>query len=61
VIDLQEAEDLFHYFDQVLSRYLWDGMALVHKDLTSVRNSSSMLSAAILLYGIREAGFGIHA
>jgi hypothetical protein len=48
VIDLQEAEDLFHYFDQVLSRYLWDGMALVHKDLTSVRNSSSMLSAAIL-------------
>jgi hypothetical protein len=48
VIGLQEAEDLFHYFDQVLSRYLWDGMALVHKDLTSVRNSSSMLSAAIL-------------
>ncbi|KAH1829546.1 hypothetical protein KXW95_004414 [Aspergillus fumigatus] len=48
VIDLQEAEDLFHYFDQVLSRYLWDGMTLVHKDLTSVRNSSSMLSAAIL-------------
>ncbi|KAF9888452.1 hypothetical protein FE257_008730 [Aspergillus nanangensis] len=48
VIDLQEAEELFYYFDQVLNRYLWDGIALVHKDLTSVRNSSSMLSAAIL-------------
>ncbi|GES65463.1 fungal specific transcription factor [Aspergillus terreus] len=48
VVDLQEAEELFVYFDQVLNRYLWDGIALVHKDLTSVRNSSSMLSAAIL-------------
>ncbi|KAL4894237.1 hypothetical protein BDV59DRAFT_207247 [Aspergillus ambiguus] len=48
VVDLHEAEELFVYFDQVLNRYLWDGIALVHKDLTSVRNSSSMLSAAIL-------------
>lgn len=48
VVSLQEAEELFQYFDQVLNRYLWDGIALVHKDLASVRNSSSMLSAAIL-------------
>ncbi|RAL06373.1 uncharacterized protein BO80DRAFT_371169 [Aspergillus ibericus CBS 121593] len=48
VVNLHEAEELFSYFDQVLSRYLWDGILLDHKDLTSVRNSSSMLSAAIL-------------
>lgn len=48
VVDLQEAEELFQCFDEVLNRYLWDGIALVHKDLASVRNSSSMLSAAIL-------------
>ncbi|KAB8236773.1 hypothetical protein BDV23DRAFT_145722 [Aspergillus alliaceus] len=48
VVDLQEAEELFYFFDQVLNRYLWDGIALVHKDLTSVRTSSSMLSAVIL-------------
>lgn len=48
VVELQEAEELFQYFDQVLNRYLWDGIALVHNDLASVRNSSSMLSAAIL-------------
>lgn len=48
VLDLQEAETLFHHFDQVLNRYLWDGALLAHKNLTSVRRSSSMLSAAIL-------------
>jgi hypothetical protein len=48
VVDLQEAEELFHHFDQVLNRYLWDGALLAHKDLTSARRSSSMLSAAIL-------------
>ncbi|PYH88900.1 Zn(II)2Cys6 transcription factor [Aspergillus ellipticus CBS 707.79] len=48
VVDVHEAEELFLYFDHVLSRYLWDGILLDHKDLTSVRNSSSMLSAAIL-------------
>ncbi|KAL6237991.1 hypothetical protein BDW75DRAFT_202760 [Aspergillus navahoensis] len=47
-VDLQEAEELFDHFDRVLNRYLWDGILLVHKDLTSLRNSSSMLSAAIL-------------
>ncbi|KAL4866648.1 hypothetical protein BDV12DRAFT_172611 [Aspergillus spectabilis] len=46
-IELQEAEELFDHFDRVLNRYLWDGILLVHKDLTSLRNSSSMLSAAV--------------
>lgn len=48
VVGLQEAEELFFCFDQVLNRYLWDGVALVHNNLTSVRNSSTMLSASIL-------------
>ncbi|KAJ5288578.1 hypothetical protein N7478_001608 [Penicillium angulare] len=48
VVDLEEAEELFYHFDQVLNRYLWDGALLAHKDLTNVRRSSSMLSAAIL-------------
>lgn len=48
VVDLEEAEELFYHFDQVLNRYLWDGALLAHKDLTAVRRSSSMLSAAIL-------------
>ncbi|KAI9928015.1 hypothetical protein MW887_002867 [Aspergillus wentii] len=48
VMDLREAEELFYFFDNVLNRYLWDGMTLVHNDLASVRNSSSMLAAAIL-------------
>jgi hypothetical protein len=48
VVDIKEAEELFYQFDQVLNRYLWDGALLAHKDLTSVRRSSSMLSAAIL-------------
>ncbi|KAF7715635.1 Transcriptional activator of proteases prtT [Penicillium ucsense] len=48
IVDINEAEELFHHFDQVLNRYLWDGACLAHKDLTSTRRSSSMLSAAIL-------------
>ncbi|KKK17026.1 hypothetical protein P175DRAFT_0556926 [Aspergillus ochraceoroseus IBT 24754] len=47
-VDVHEAEEIFYHFDQVLNRYLWDGILLVHKDLTSLRNSSSMLTAAIL-------------
>ncbi|KAL5337537.1 hypothetical protein BJX70DRAFT_368998 [Aspergillus crustosus] len=46
-IELQEAEELFDHFDRVLNRYLWDGILLAHKDLTSLRNASSMLSAAV--------------
>ncbi|KAL2009112.1 hypothetical protein VTN00DRAFT_7306 [Thermoascus crustaceus] len=48
VVNQTEAEELFYYFDSSLNHYLWDGIALVHKDLTSVRKSSSLLSAAIL-------------
>ncbi|KGO65390.1 Transcription factor, fungi [Penicillium italicum] len=48
VVDIQEAEELFYQFDQVLNRYLWDGALLAHKDLKSVRRSSSMLFAAIM-------------
>lgn len=48
VVDLQEAEELFSFFDKVLNHYLWDGVVLVHENLTSVRKSSSMLSAAII-------------
>lgn len=48
IVDVQEAEELFAYFDGVLNRYLWDGIALVHNNLTAVRQSSSMLSASIL-------------
>ncbi|KAL2853868.1 hypothetical protein BJY01DRAFT_205963 [Aspergillus pseudoustus] len=47
-VELHEAEELFDHFDRVLNRYLWDGILLVHKDLTALRSSSSMLSAAIL-------------
>ncbi|KAI9374643.1 hypothetical protein BJX61DRAFT_532191 [Aspergillus egyptiacus] len=47
-VELKEAEELFGHFDRVLNRYLWDGILLVHNDLTSLRNSSSMLLAAIL-------------
>ena len=42
VVDLREANELFVQFNRVLNHYLWDGVILVHKDLTSVRKSSSM-------------------
>lgn len=48
VVDLAEAEELFRYFDQRLNHYLWDGTAMLHKDLISVRRSSTLLTAAIL-------------
>jgi hypothetical protein len=47
-VDQAEAEELFDYFDQRLNHYLWDGIAMMHKDLSSVRTSSSLLSAAVL-------------
>lgn len=39
---------MFDYFDRRLNRYLWDGIAMMHKDLLSVRISSPLLSAAVL-------------
>jgi hypothetical protein len=44
-----EAEELFTTFSQTLNHYLWGGIALVHADLTAVRRSSSLLTAAILV------------
>jgi hypothetical protein len=47
-ISLEEAEEMFQIFERSLNQYLWGGIVLVHKDLLSVRRSSSLLLAAIL-------------
>jgi hypothetical protein len=47
-VGIDEAEELFEIFDHSLNQYLWGGILLVHKDLLSVRRSSSLLLAAIL-------------
>jgi hypothetical protein len=47
-ISLDEAEEMFQIFVRSLNQYLWGGIVLVHKDLLSVRRSSSLLLAAIL-------------
>lgn len=46
-ITLAEAEELFRVFHTSLNQYLWEGVALLHDNLTSVRRSSSLLAAAI--------------
>ena len=48
IVPLGEAETLFTLFTSTLNQFLWGGIVLVHSDLTSVRRSSSLLSAAIL-------------
>jgi hypothetical protein len=47
-ISLAEAEQLFAAFRGTLNAYLWGGVALVHDTLSSARQSSSLLVAAIL-------------
>jgi hypothetical protein len=47
-ITLAEAEQLFAAFRGTLNAYLWSGVALVHDTLSSARESSSLLVAAIL-------------
>jgi hypothetical protein len=47
-IGLAEAEEMFQIFERSLNQYLWGGIVLLHKDLLSVRRSSSLLLAAIL-------------
>lgn len=47
-ISLQDAEELFLQYSVSLNQYLWGGVALVHDDMTAVRNSSSLLCAAIV-------------
>lgn len=46
-ISLADAEELFRVFNTSLNQYLWAGVALLHDNLTSVRRSSSLLTAAI--------------
>ncbi|EED14042.1 fungal specific transcription factor, putative [Talaromyces stipitatus ATCC 10500] len=48
VVDLAEAEELFAYFDSRLNHYLWDSMVMNHANLMSVRQSSTLLTAAVL-------------
>lgn len=48
LLPLGEAEELFSLFNRTMNHFLWGGIALVHRDLTSTRRSSSLLSAAIL-------------
>ncbi|KAH6669797.1 putative fungal-specific transcription factor [Halenospora varia] len=47
-VSIQDAEQLFQHFSKYLNAYLWGGIALVHSNLTAVRQSSSLLLAAIL-------------
>jgi hypothetical protein len=47
-VNLADAEDLFRRFCISLNQYLWGGIALLHDTLTAVRESSSLLLAAIL-------------
>lgn len=47
-ISLADAEDMFQRFCVSLNQYLWGGIALLHDNLTAVRESSSLLLAAIL-------------
>jgi len=48
VLPLDQAENLFTVFNRRMNQFLWGGVALKHRDLTSVRRSSSLLAAAIL-------------
>ena len=47
-VAIGDAEQLFGHFSKYLNAYLLGGIALVHSDLTAVRQSSSLLLAAIL-------------
>ncbi|CAI7597347.1 unnamed protein product [Penicillium glandicola] len=48
LISLHEAEELYAYFSRTMNQLLWGGIIIVHRDLTSVRRSSTLLSAAVL-------------
>lgn len=48
IISIHEAEELFAYFSRTMNQLLWGGIILVHRDLTSVRRASTLLSAAVL-------------
>ncbi|KAJ5818538.1 hypothetical protein N7474_004129 [Penicillium riverlandense] len=48
VVSIHEAEELFAYFSRTMNQLLWGGIILVHRDLTSVRRASTLLSTAVL-------------
>lgn len=48
LISVHEAEELFAYFSRTMNQLLWGGIILVHRDLTSVRRASTLLSVAVL-------------
>ncbi|KAE8381029.1 hypothetical protein BDV26DRAFT_256354 [Aspergillus bertholletiae] len=48
VLSIHEAEELFAYFSRTMNQLLWGGIILVHRDLTSVRRASTLLSVAVL-------------
>ncbi|KAG9250326.1 uncharacterized protein F5Z01DRAFT_629717 [Emericellopsis atlantica] len=47
-VPLEQAESLFNAFKGTLNAYLWGGIALTHDSLSSARESSPLLAAAIL-------------
>lgn len=47
-VSLHEAEELFAYFSRTMNQLLWGGIVVPHRDLTSVRRASSLLTAAVL-------------
>ncbi|KUL90735.1 hypothetical protein ZTR_00065 [Talaromyces verruculosus] len=47
-VSLHEAEELFAYFSRTMNQLLWGGIAVPHRDLTSVRRASTLLLAAVL-------------
>lgn len=58
---LPEAEQLFARFRGTLNAYLWGGIALTHDTLASARESSPLLTAAILAVTALHAKDGGHA
>ncbi|EXJ85479.1 hypothetical protein A1O1_05843 [Capronia coronata CBS 617.96] len=48
IISVEDAEYLFSLYLQNINQLLWGGVLLPHQTLTSVRRSSTMLTAAVL-------------
>lgn len=48
VISLKQAEDLWKYYYDHMNQYLWGGILLLHDNLRSCRQSSSMLASVVL-------------
>lgn len=48
MISVHEAEELFTFYYENMNHYLWAGIILLHNNLLSCRQSSSMLCAGVL-------------